>query len=256
MRPPDLRVNTSANDTAIGSSAPGTAPATAANVASASTADENAARQSQSRGPSSAGAATITTTTTATATTTSVTVTAPTTTTVTQDEDSELVPTENICLVAPGVYRSAFPKKKNFSFLKKLGLKSILTLILEDYPDQNMRFLQENGIKLFQFGVAGNKEPFVDIPEDKIVAALACLLDARNHPVLIHCNKGKHRTGCLVGCLRKLQHWSHTSIFDEYRRFSHPKSRSMDQQFIELFDASKVWGVVDQEHLPAWPEWR
>ncbi|KAJ3106158.1 tyrosine-protein phosphatase siw14 [Phlyctochytrium planicorne] len=70
--------------------------------------------------------------------------------------------------------------------------------------------------------------------------------------VLIHCNKGKHRTGCLVGCLRKIQHWSFTSIFDEYRRFSHPKSRSMDQQFIELFDISKV--EVDPRWLPAWPE--
>jgi len=30
-------------------------------------------------------------------------------------------------------------------------------LILEDYPDQNMKFLKENDIKLFQFGIAGNK---------------------------------------------------------------------------------------------------
>ncbi|KAI9168382.1 tyrosine-protein phosphatase siw14 [Blastocladiella emersonii ATCC 22665] len=171
-------------------------------------------------------------------------------------EPEEMLPTENIALVAKGVYRSAFPKKKHFAFLKKLGLKSILTLILEEYPEQNVKFLEENGITLFQFGVAGNKEPFVDIPEDKIVAALACLMDKRNHPILIHCNKGKHRTGCLVGCLRKLQHWSHTSIFDEYRRFSHPKSRSMDQQFIELFDTDKAWAVIDKRHVPDWPELR
>ncbi|CAG8814278.1 18832_t:CDS:1, partial [Racocetra fulgida] len=63
-----------------------------------------------------------------------------------------------------------------------------------------------------------------------------------------------HRTGCLVGCLRKLQRWTHTSIFDEYRRFSCPKSRSMDQQFIELFDASQVWKLVDRDHLPKWEE--
>lgn len=31
------------------------------------------------------------------------------------------------------------------------------TLILEDYPDQNLKFLEENDIKLFQFGVSGNK---------------------------------------------------------------------------------------------------
>ena len=47
--------------------------------------------------------------------------------------------------------------------------------------------------------------------------------DTRNHPVLIHCNKGKHRIGCLIGCLRKLQRWSMTSIFDEYRRFAGTK---------------------------------
>ncbi|KAL1918092.1 uncharacterized protein VTP21DRAFT_3358 [Calcarisporiella thermophila] len=164
-----------------------------------------------------------------------------------------LIPPENFSMVSPYVYRSSMPKKKNFSFLKKLGLKSILTLILEEYPDQNMKFLKENDIQFFQFGIPGNKEPFVHIPEDKITAALAVLLDRRNHPILIHCNKGKHRTGCLIGCLRKLQHWSHTSIFDEYRRFSHPKSRSMDQQFIELFDPRKVWELVDKRWLPNWP---
>ncbi|KAI9141371.1 protein-tyrosine phosphatase [Paraphysoderma sedebokerense] len=171
-------------------------------------------------------------------------------------EPEELIPPENLTLISKGVYRSAFPKKKNFPFLKKLGLKSILTLILEEYPEQNVKFLQENNIRLFQFGVAGNKEPFVDIPEDKICDALTCLLDKRNHPILIHCNKGKHRTGCLVGCLRKVQHWSHTSIFDEYRRFSHPKSRSMDQQFIELFDVRKVWEQIDKTWVPDWPELR
>ncbi|KAI9358278.1 tyrosine phosphatase family-domain-containing protein [Zopfochytrium polystomum] len=168
------------------------------------------------------------------------------------DPPEELIPCENFALVCKGVYRSAFPKKKNFPFLKRLRLKSVLTLILEEYPEQNQRFLEENDISFFQFGVAGNKEPFVDIPEETICAALTVIMDRRNHPLLIHCNKGKHRTGCLVGCLRKLQTWSYTSIFDEYRRFSHPKSRVMDQQFIELFDERAV--VADPRWLPAWPE--
>ncbi|KAI9269075.1 tyrosine phosphatase family-domain-containing protein [Phascolomyces articulosus] len=164
-----------------------------------------------------------------------------------------LIPPENFNMVCEHVYRSSFPKKKHFRFLQKLKLKSVLTLILEDYPEQNMKFLEERGIKFLQFGIAGNKEPFVQIPEDKISAALAAILDKRNHPMLIHCNKGKHRTGCLIGCLRKLQNWSHTSIFDEYRRFSHPKSRSMDQQFIELYDTNQVWPLVNRGYLPRWP---
>ncbi|KAI9495724.1 tyrosine phosphatase family-domain-containing protein [Zychaea mexicana] len=176
----------------------------------------------------------------------------------TRQDDQELfqealIPPDNFNMVCEHVYRSSFPKKKHFRFLEKLKLKSVLTLILEDYPEQNMKFLEEQGIKFLQFGIAGNKEPFVQIPEDKISAALAAILDKRNHPMLVHCNKGKHRTGCLIGCLRKVQNWSHTSIFDEYRRFSHPKSRSMDQQFIELYDANQVWPLVDRRYLPRWP---
>ncbi|KAJ1665265.1 tyrosine-protein phosphatase siw14 [Coemansia sp. RSA 1813] len=165
----------------------------------------------------------------------------------------EMHPPENLAMVCPYIYRSGMPKKRHFPFLKKLRLRSILTLILEEYPPQNQKFLETNGIQLFQFGVAGNKEPFADIPEDVMCEALLTLLDKRNHPILIHCNKGKHRTGCLVGCLRKLQEWTNTSIFDEYRRFSAPKSRSMDQQFIELFDVRPVINKMDVKYLPQWP---
>ena len=81
--------------------------------------------------------------------------------------------------------------------------------------------------------------------------------DRRNHPILVHCNKGKHRTGCLIGCLRKIQHWSLASVFDEYRRFSWPKSRELDLQCIEAFDIRKVWWMLKREPekwrwLPKW----
>jgi tyrosine-protein phosphatase SIW14 len=80
--------------------------------------------------------------------------------------------------------------------------------------------------------------------------ALQVLLDVRRHPLLLHCNKGKHRTGCLVGCLRKVQRWSLTSIFDEYRRYAGAKTRDLDQQFIELFQTNCVRYRV--KYKPAW----
>lgn len=87
----------------------------------------------------------------------------------------------------------------------------------------------------------------------------------------------KHRTGCLVGSLRKVQKWAFSSIFDEYIRFSAPKPRMMDQQvggevvelkesrihganslwtlrqFIELFKTERVKTDENKEHLPEWP---
>eukprot|EP00656_Telonema_subtile_P011627 TRINITY_DN15766_c0_g1_i1.p1 TRINITY_DN15766_c0_g1~~TRINITY_DN15766_c0_g1_i1.p1 ORF type:complete len:259 (+),score=76.41 TRINITY_DN15766_c0_g1_i1:115-891(+) len=162
---------------------------------------------------------------------------------------------ENFAMVAPGIYRSSFPKKKNYQFLKRLKIKTILFLAHEEYPDAHVEWMSQNGLQLRQHGVSGNKEPFVEIEPQVIVNALVTLLDVRNHPVLIHCNKGKHRTGCLVGCLRKIMRWCKTSIFEEYRRFAGIKARRADQEFIELFETRKV--TVLAEHLPTWlyDEW-
>ena len=138
-------------------------------------------------------------------------------------------------MVWKGIYRSGYPSKRNLTFLRTLGLRSILFLCPEDYPDSHLGFLEECGIQLLQFGVVGNKEPFDEIPEDVLRAALDAVLDQTNQPILIHCNQGKHRTGCLVGCLRKVQRWSLVAIFEEYRRFAGSKARVVDQHFIERF---------------------
>ncbi|XP_065014668.1 probable tyrosine-protein phosphatase DSP4 isoform X3 [Musa acuminata AAA Group] len=152
-----------------------------------------------------------------------------------------LVPPLNFAMVDHGVFRSGFPDAANFGFLRTLRLRSVLCLCPEPYPEANVNFLRANGIRLFQFGIDGCKEPFVNIPEDTIHEALRVALginDIRNHPIVIHCKRGKHRTGCLVGCLRKLQRWCLASIFDEYQRFAAAKARVSDQMFMERFDIS------------------
>ncbi|XP_012455532.1 probable tyrosine-protein phosphatase DSP4 [Gossypium raimondii] len=154
------------------------------------------------------------------------------------------VPPLNFAMVDNGVFRSGFPDSANFSFLQSLGLRSIIYLCPESYPEANNEFLKANGIRLFQFGIDGCKEPFVNIPEETIREALNVVLDVKNHPLLIHCKRGKHRTGCVVGCLRKLQRWCLSSIFDEYQRFAAAKARVSDQRFMEKFDVSGM------KHLP------
>lgn len=161
-----------------------------------------------------------------------------------------VVPPTNFAMVSPGVYRSGLPKRPNHSFLKSLKLKTLIFLCPDDCNEDNFAFCRENNVQIMQFGIQGNKEPFVDIPEPVIRDALQVLLDVRRHPLLIHCNKGKHRTGCLVGCLRKVQRWSLTAIFEEYRRFAGNKVRILDQQFIELFQTSLVRYNV--KYKPAW----
>ncbi|KAG1330877.1 Tyrosine-protein phosphatase DSP3 [Cocos nucifera] len=155
-----------------------------------------------------------------------------------------LCPPTNFAMVDRGIYRSGFPNLDNLGFLDALNLRSIVYLCPEPYPEVNAEFVKSRGIRLFQFGIEGSKEPFVTIPKDTIMEALRVLLDIRNHPVLIHCKRGKHRTGCLVGCFRKLQNWCLSSVFEEYLRFAAAKARVSDLRFIETFDVSCMMQCV------------
>lgn len=140
-----------------------------------------------------------------------------------------------------GVYRSAFPRTKNIQFLQTLNLKVVVPLIPEDYPKSILDFYEGSNILLLQHGVDGNKYPFKEIDVKDIMDTLIDVINPNNHPLLIHCNKGKHRTGTIVGCLRKIRGWALSAIFSEYLMFSMPKSRYEDQFCIELFDVKEFW---------------
>ncbi|XP_050242179.1 tyrosine-protein phosphatase DSP5-like [Quercus robur] len=152
------------------------------------------------------------------------------------DVDVVLLPPSNFSMVEDAIFRSGFPQPHNFPFLDTLNLRSIIYLCPEPYPEENLEFLQSRNIRLFQFGIEGKTETCVSIPKDTIMEALKVLIDVRNHPVLIHCKRGKHRTGCLVGCLRKFQNWCLSSVFEEYQHFAGVKSRITDLRFIETFE--------------------
>lgn len=158
-------------------------------------------------------------------------------------------PPENFAKVCDGIYRSSFPRIENFEYLKSVGLKSILCLIPEDYPIENEKFNELNGINFFQIGMSGNKEPFVKIKPELVTKAIKILINPENQPILVHCNRGKHRTGCIIGCIRKLQKWSHSMIFDEYRRFAYPKERPLDQTFIEIYNTEEVEEFISAGNL-------
>ncbi|XP_060211624.1 tyrosine-protein phosphatase DSP3-like [Lycium barbarum] len=156
------------------------------------------------------------------------------------DDDMVLVPPTNFCPVENNyIYRSGCPKPSNFPFLQSLNLRSIIYLCPEPYPEENLEFLRNNNIKLYQFGIDGTKEPS-NMSSDIIMDALRVIVDVRNQPVLVHCKRGKHRTGCLVGCLRKLQNWCLGAVVEEYKHFAGAKWRETDLKFLESFDVSCI----------------
>ncbi|KAL9002699.1 MAG: hypothetical protein Q9188_004395, partial [Gyalolechia gomerana] len=118
-------------------------------------------------------------------------------------------PMINFGAVAPGIYRSSFPMSGNFQHLRSLGLKTILnreeaegcegvltigqisTLVPQGYPAENIAFMKENHIQHFQIPIPAHKSEAITIPLQGIANALEILLNPQNHPVLVHCNKGK-----------------------------------------------------------------
>lgn len=141
----------------------------------------------------------------------------------------------------------------------------------EPYTASHTRFLEDNGIAHYRIPIQANKDPAVKTPDHIVVGILEILLNKANHPVLIHCNKGKvschllpnlyesmvslltqHRTGCVVGCFRKLQGWERRDVLSEYLSYSWPKSRVLDEKFIEDFDMSRLIALTRNSGAALW----
>ncbi|PLB54418.1 hypothetical protein P170DRAFT_442520 [Aspergillus steynii IBT 23096] len=174
---------------------------------------------------------------------------------VTSSMEPELLHSElpsNFGEVVKGIYRSAFPHPWNLPALRHLGLKTIVTLVDEPYTASHTTFLEENGIAHFRIPIPANKDPAIKTPDHIMIGILEILLNKANHPVLVHCNKGKHRTGCVVGCFRKLQGWELRDVLGEYLSYSWPKSRALDEKFIEAFDASGLRSLTRTTGAALW----
>lgn len=139
----------------------------------------------------------------------------------------------NFGIVTPDIFRSGFPKSEDFPYLQKLRLKTILSLVKKDFSSEFQGFVEGNGISHKVIDMTGTKK--VEISEILMRQIMSIVLDYSNHPILIHCNKGRHRTGCTVAVLRHVQGWDLKRILLEYRDFAAPKERNCDIEYIANF---------------------
>ncbi|KAK2590686.1 tyrosine-protein phosphatase siw14 [Conoideocrella luteorostrata] len=156
----------------------------------------------------------------------------------------------NFGLVVPGVYRSSYPKLEDYDFLKKLKLKTVVTLVKKEELDHELdSFVTANGINQVIFNMKGTKKEA--IPMSTMRSILKMVLDRKNYPLLIHCNHGKHRTGCVVAAVRKLSGWQLNMVVDEYRAYAQPKVRDCDVDYINNFECAPLQSLYDLYCNPA-----
>lgn len=159
-----------------------------------------------------------------------------------------LIPPSNYGAVVPGsIYRSSYPEKKNYEFLKELKVKSIITLVPEPISSEYQAFMDESNIQHFHVHIRANKGE-VRVESCQMSRVLRLILDRTNHPILIHCNKGKHRTGCTVAILRRIfGGMTLDMIREEYHTYAGGKARLLDEVFFENFDLNLVMWIARQE---------
>lgn len=151
-----------------------------------------------------------------------------------------LIPPFRFACVEAGVYRGAYPSLKNFRYLSRHQLKTVVSLVPDaSEPSVDLAgFCAYSCIRHVSFTVAKYNDGFshtADLVED----VLMLLLNPENHPLYIHCLDGRHNTGIVVMCLRKLQNWGLTAILSEFARYTKDASfQHGEKQFVSAFPAA------------------
>ncbi|KAL6357388.1 hypothetical protein LRP88_07547 [Fusarium phalaenopsidis] len=119
------------------------------------------------------------------------------------------------------------PGSRRFSLVKK-----------EEFDHDLEMFVAQEGIRQVVFNMKGTKKEAIPLKTMKSI--LSIVLNKENYPLLIHCNHGKHRTGCVVGVVRKVAGWDVESVVAEYKSYAEPKSRECDIEYLSSFQTSTL----------------
>ncbi|KAF9353963.1 hypothetical protein BGX26_008268 [Mortierella sp. AD094] len=159
-----------------------------------------------------------------------------------------LIPPFRFGTVEPEVYRGAYPKQRNLRFLKRLKLRTILSLI-PDAPDAIFQeFCTQQGIKSIHLPVDKVKDN-VPLTYNRAVEAVQIIIDQENLPIYIHCLDGASVTGLVVCCLRKLQTWNISSAMGEFLRYLRGGVISSEESaFVEKFCSE----IEISKPIPIW----
>jgi len=121
-------------------------------------------------------------------------------------------------MIEDGLYRDAYPTLKNFRFLVRLRLRTVISLTPEPPTVDLQQFFRSEKISSHYVKVDKYNEA-VTLQPRAVAEILQWLINADNLPCYVHCLDGANVTGLVVMCLRKLQNYTLPFIFSEFFRF-------------------------------------
>ncbi|KAF9974228.1 hypothetical protein BGZ73_002414 [Actinomortierella ambigua] len=159
-----------------------------------------------------------------------------------------LIPPFRFGTVEHEVYRGAYPKQRNLRFLKRLKLRTVLSLIPDAVDDDFLQFCEEQGIRWVHLPV-GKVKDNVPLTYSRTVEAIQVIIDPDNMPIYIHCLDGACVTGLVIACIRKLQTWNISSALGEFLRYLRGGVISSEESvFVEKFSSE----IEISRPIPPW----
>jgi protein tyrosine phosphatase (PTP) superfamily phosphohydrolase (DUF442 family) len=119
----------------------------------------------------------------------------------------------NFYQVDEHVYRGGQPTNDGFSYLAKIGVKTVLDLREPGRrSDQEEQAVTALGMHYVSIPMGGLTPP----TEAQIAQILTLLEDKTSGPVFVHCRRGADRTGAVIGAYRiDFDHWDNARALRE-----------------------------------------
>lgn len=162
-----------------------------------------------------------------------------------------LVPPFRFAAVTQTVFRGAYPKPRNYPYLQKLKLKTIVSLLSSTPSESFLNFCESNQISNVHL-VTSNSKDSIPLTFETVTRLLKVVVQKAAQPVYVHCVDGTVATGVAIMCLRKLQMWDFTSTLMEYARFARDTELSSAEptQFLEIYQTDMELPPPNQQ--PVW----
>ncbi|KAI9837709.1 MAG: hypothetical protein M1819_006642 [Sarea resinae] len=160
-----------------------------------------------------------------------------------------VIPPLRFAIVEPYLYRGSYPRPLNFPFLESLKLKTVISLTPEPPAENVAAWAESQGIRHIHIRPEKTAKKSAPIRPDQAKDVLEIILDQKNAPVYVHCLNGSEITSTAICALRKLQFWTHPTIYSEMLRFS--DMHSSTEHFVETFASgdSEVVITIPEERV-------
>ena len=133
---------------------------------------------------------------------------------------------ENFRQVDKDLYRSGVPSDDDMAAFARLGIKTDITLQFTGGSEapvvkHEKKVAKDLGIKFVHLPLPWGKQP----PRAMITKFLAVFKDPKNLPAIVHCKRGRDRTGAMVGLYRIVENgWTNEKAFKEMESFGFVKA--------------------------------